>query len=66
MAEWARAEGHEGRVVTAEECVSEFGPEAFRGADLAIVVRAARALEEAGKAAYIKGKGGDDDGIKFF
>ena len=46
--------------------VSEFGPEAFRGADLAIVVGAARALEEAGKAVYIKGEGGGDDGIKFF
>ena len=42
------------------------GPDRFRAPRPELVERAARALEEAGKAAYIPGEGGDDAGIKFF
>ena len=49
-----------------EDVVGPGGPDRFRGAASELVERAARALEEAGKAAYIPGEGGDDAGIKFF
>ena len=64
--EWAAAYGLQGQVASEEDVVGPGGPERFRGAGSELVERAARALEEAGKAAYIPGEGGDDAGIKFF
>jgi len=64
--EWAAAYGLQGQVASEEDVVGPGGPDRFRGAASELVERAARALEEGGKAAYIPGEGGDDAGIKFF
>mmetsp|Transcript_44713 Transcript_44713/g.71777 ORF Transcript_44713/g.71777 Transcript_44713/m.71777 type:complete len:199 (+) Transcript_44713:122-718(+) len=69
MYAWAMEYGYQGQVVTVDE-VREGSTAGdalgFRGAPEELVLQAAMCLEGGGKAAVIRGQGGDDAGIKFF
>uniref|UniRef100_A0A7R9TKY5 Vacuolar protein-sorting-associated protein 25 n=1 Tax=Micromonas pusilla TaxID=38833 RepID=A0A7R9TKY5_MICPS len=72
LMQWARDGGREGAVVTIDEIREKGGgmPELADAKDGSgveeIILRAARNLQLAGKAAVIEGTAGDDTGVKFF